>query len=95
MDTIDFDSVNDADNYIYRDLGLAEVGYFDKYGTPCEFAIMVDHLAEHLPRYLLKEPVLFISDASKHEYGVYIRGLFSPQLTKIRKATVLGSRKNK
>jgi len=74
------------DEYNPEDFGIEVVGTFDSVGMPTGFTVAFSILSNKFPRYLEKEPVLYVSHDKYN--SVYIRGLYSGGLTKCRIAAL-------
>lgn len=76
-----------ADDRNHYDFGVQKLGTWDEQGMPIGWHINVSHLADDLPRWLLKEPVVRLADGPS--CCVYLRGCYSDALTRTRKAALI------
>lgn len=77
-----------ADDRDLIDFGITKIGVWDEKGMLTEVVMDYSILADDLPRWMLKEPIMTLSCESS--YCVYLRGLYSEKLTKARKAAIFG-----
>jgi hypothetical protein len=71
-----------ADSYDLRIFGVVKEGRFDEFGIPTEWELdLMPH--EELPRFMVNEPVMTITENS-----VYLRGLYSKRLSNKRFAAI-------
>ena len=71
-----------ADDYDFRTLGIIEVGTFNSDGFPKDFEVANEISDYQLPRFLEKEPVLYVPHGDNT--SVYVRGLYSKKLSYMR-----------
>ena len=71
-----------ADDYDFRTLGIIKVGTFTTQGMPESFEVTTDLSDYQLPRFLEKEPVLYVPHGDNT--SVYVRGLYSKKLSYMR-----------
>ena len=64
--------------------GILKKGKFDKNGLPIDWLIDPTELHHSLPRWLQGQAVLEVADDDNK--SVYVRGLYSHQLTSLRRA---------
>ena len=77
----------DPDERPVYDFGVLAHGEWDDRGVPTGWTIDCKQLAYDLPRWLLNEPVLRLSEGPS--CCVYLRGCYSERLTRERKEAVL------
>jgi hypothetical protein len=75
-----------VDDRDYSDFGVIKYGTWDDAGMPFEWYLDYFHIADDLPRWLLREPVVFL--AGKPHCCVYLRGCYSERMTRERKAAI-------
>ena len=78
--------VLDPDNYDIGMFGVINKGVFDANGLPTGWSI-ADEIWEELPLWCKDQPVLYLN--SDESYSVYLRGLYSKQLSKERRASII------
>ena len=76
-----------ADDYGAYAFGINKVGTWDERGMPTGWHIDFARLDDELPRWLCNEPVLRLADGP--QCCVYLRGLYSAELTRARKAALI------
>ncbi len=76
-----------AGDYSPYDLGVVEIGRFNADGGAEFFTVEADSIDYLLPRFLLKEPVIHLSNPGWH---VYLRGLYSKKLSTARRKAMTG-----
>lgn len=70
-----------ADEYRLEELGIEKRGSFNAGGGIDDWEIDYEYIADGLPRWLLKEPVLTLMDNG----DVYVRGMYSATLSRERR----------
>jgi hypothetical protein len=76
-----------ADDRDYSDFGVIKYGTWDDTGKPVGWHLDHDYIADDLPRWMLREPVMFLGD--KPHCCVYVRGCYSEHMTRERKAAII------
>lgn len=85
-------SVLDADFYDLADFGVMKFGGFDTDGFPVNSTIDINVLSEKLPRWCKPQPVIYLSLGV--DQSVYLRGMYSTRLSKLRRAAKYGHTHN-